>query len=487
MLAAILLIRSVSVPGTQLDVKLAPQVGAPYDAATLARDVRSLWSSGRFRDVQVLAVEDSDGADIVFRVTREPEYPLREIRMRPHAFGLQLSMPPGTLVTGPRAQEAAAAALRQLRERGYARAKVTASLEPAPGGKADVVLDIAPGEALRLQAVGDASLRAPRWYSTAAVEAHAARLRSHWVAQGYFDARVLTSEELGDKRAVVEFHVEAGRFYHPLDMRKLCRCLFQERRAAEREGVLDFDATVAESGEWKVERGRPYTVGRISFLGHPHYSDAAVRRHFLLDEGVPLDSWLLRQSVVRLNRAGMFEPLDERAVRVAANDLSGTADITVYLTERKRGTWSFSGPLPLAGSISARLPAWGAGVLEASTYTLGFNALAYSTILKLAANRRFLPVVSLERPFTPAGGWLSGFAYAPQMGARWMGLHYAGTQLEQRLGPALAGTRAPDLIVSMPRPGGDAAPLLCEAPKPRLRALRVSAGVALQVMRTLAN
>ena len=487
MLAALLLIRSVSVPGSQLAVNLATQVGAPYDAKTVARDVRTLWSTGRFRDVRVESVEDAGGADIVFRVTKEPEYPLREIRLRPHAFGLQLSLPPGTLVTGPRAHDLALAALRQLRERGYARARVTASVEPAAGGKADIALDIVPGEALRLKAIGDASLHAPRWYSRAAVDAHAARLRSHWVAKGNFDARVVTTEELGEKRAVVDFRVEPGRLYRALDMRPLCGCLFRERRAAEREGVLDFDASVDENGDWRVDRGRPYTVGRIQFCGHPHYSDAAIRRHFFLDEGVPLDSWLLRQSVVRLNRSGMFEPLDERAVHIATNDRTGTADITVYLIERKRGTWSFSGPLPLTGSVSARLPAWGAGILEASTYTLGFNALAYSTILKLAANRRFLPVFSLERPFTPGGGWFSGFAFAPQMGARWMGLHYAGTQLEQRLGPALAGTRAPDMTVAMPRPGGDAAPLLCDAPGPRLRALRMAAGVALQLVRTLTN
>ncbi len=267
MLAALLLIRSVSVPGSQLAVKLATQVGVPYDAKTVARDVRTLWSTGRFHDVRVEAVEDAGGADIVFRVTKEPEYPLRKIRLRPHAFGLQLSLPAGTLVTGPRAHDLALAALRQLRERGYARARVTASVEPAAGGKADIVLDIVPGEALRLKAVGDASLHAPRWYSRAAVDAHAARLRSHWVAQGYFDARVVTTEELGEKRAVVDFRVEPGRLYRPLDMRTLCGCLFRERRAAEREGVLDFDASVDENGDWRVDRGRPYTVGRILFCG----------------------------------------------------------------------------------------------------------------------------------------------------------------------------------------------------------------------------
>jgi hypothetical protein len=480
MLAAVLLIRSVSIPGTQLDVKLATQVGAPYDASAIARDVRTLWSIGRFRDVRVETVEDAGGADVIFRLTLEPQYPLREIRLRPRAFDVQLTMPAGTLVNQSRANQLAAIALDQLRQRGYARAKVTASLERAPGGKADVALDIVPGEALRLKAWGDASLRAPRWYSPPAVEAHAARLRSRWIASGYFDARVVTTTEVFEKRAVVGFRVEPGRFYQALDMHTICACLFEERRRAERAGVLDFDAAVQESGQWSVQRGRAFTVGRIRFVGHPHYSDAIIRRHFLLDEGAPLDSWLLRQSVVRLNRAGMFEPADERHVHIATDDRTGTADVTVALTERKRGAWSFSGPLPVTASVSTRLPRW-------STYKVSFNALAYSTILKLTANRRFLPVIAVERPFTPGGGWLSGFAFAPQLGPQWMALHYASSQLEGRLGPWLAGTRAPDLTISMPRPSGEPVGILCEAPKPRLRALRMGAGMSLGLVRTLTN
>ena len=475
-----MLIRSVSVPGTQLDVNLSTQVGAAYDAATVARDLRKLWSMGRFRDVRVEMQETDAGADVIFRVTREPEYPLREIRLRPHTFELQLSLPPGTLITQPRANELAALATRQLNERGYAHAKVSATLEPAPGGKADVALDIVPGEAVRLRAWGDTSLRAPRWYSPGAVGAHAARLRSRWIAAGYFDARVTTSEEVGEKSAAVGFHVEPGRYYRALKMPEVCGCLFRERRSAERAGVLDFQASVDEAGLWQVEKGRTYTVGRIRFAGQHHFSDADARRHFLLDEGVPLDSWKLRQSVVRLNRSGMFETLDERQVHIATDERTGSADITVNLTERKRGAWSLSGPLPLAASVSARVPWW-------SSYTLSFHALAYSTILKLATNRRFLPVLALERPFTPGGGWLSGFALAPQMGPQWMALHYAGAQLQGRLGPLLAGTRVPDLTVTMNRPSGEAVGILCEAPKPRLRAVRLGAGMALGLVRTLTN
>jgi len=197
-----------------------------------------------------------------------------------------------------------------------------------------------------------------------------------------------------------------------------------------------------------------------------------------------MDSWLLRQSVVRLNQSGMFEPVDEHQVHIATNATTGIADVTVNLRERKRGSWSFSGPLPLSGSVSMRLPAWGSGIAELSTYALTFNALAYSTILKAATNRTFQPVLSLDRPFTPGAGWLSGFSLSPQLSPQIMAINYIANQIYYRLGPKLAGTRAPDLTVSLQRPNGDV-PILCEAPKPRLHGLRMGAGIALQFVRTL--
>ena len=65
MLAAALLIRSVSFAGVEPDVKLATHVGAPYDAVSISRDVRTLWSIGRFRDVRVETALDDNGADVV--------------------------------------------------------------------------------------------------------------------------------------------------------------------------------------------------------------------------------------------------------------------------------------------------------------------------------------------------------------------------------------------------------------------------------------
>ena len=185
-----------------------------------------------------------------------------------------------------------------------------------------------------------------------------------------------------------------------------------------------------------------------------------------MDEGAALDLFLLRQSAVRLNQAALFEPLDEHQVHVATDDKTGTADVKIYLTERKRHAWSFSGPLPLTASITGRVIA---------TYGLSFHLLAFSTILKLATNKRLLPVLSVDRAFTPGEGWRSGLSFAPQLGWRGTVYGYASTQLQQRLLPLLAGTRAPDLAIAE----GDRT-LLCKYPKPRFAVVRTGASVALR-------
>jgi hypothetical protein len=517
------LVRSVSVPGTNLQVNLATQVGAPYDADAIARDVRYLWSLGRFEDIRVETVEREEGIDVRFVVVIEPRYSLHEIRIEPNTFGVELSLPEGTLLTRRQALELALQAQRQLNERGYRKAKVTYAMAPAGRGQYDLKLTVETGIATHIkdvQLIGPCitsslkpapapeppcspakglsqPLRAIRRSNTPeALDDALARLRSVYIQKGYFDAVLKAGESpLTGKDISLRIEVEAGLQQTPPGA---CTALFAERRETERQGILDFPVTLAVPAMIvKAAPGKAYTVGRINFIGHPHYTDAAVRRSFLLDEGVPLDQYLLRKSIARLNRTNLFQPIDERQVSVRTNQETGVADVTVHLMERKRGEWSLGGPVgpmslagPLRGSISSRLPPWGRGLLELSTYTLSLNVFAFSRsflpILSVASNKRLFGVVALERPFMPGAGWLSGFAIAPQIRSKASVLSYASTQIHQRLQPLTAGDRGlvPEIQVAVNRPAGDAI-LFCEPPKPRFGALRTSTGFALHLLGAL--
>ena len=508
-LMASTLVRSVSVPGTNLQVNLATQVGAPYDADAIGRDVRYLWSLGRFEDIRVETAEDDGGIDVRFRVTIEPRYSLHEIRILPNTFGLEMSLPEGTLLTRRQALELALTAQHQLNDRGYRKAKVTCAMAPAGRSQYDLKLMVDTGMATHIKdvqltgslGVNRKELSQPvrairRSNSPEALDAALARMRSFYIERGYCNASVNASEipESG-KNAVMQIEVDAGRQQMPSSV---CTGLFAERRQIERQRILDFRVTLdVPAMTITAAPGQAYTVGRIDFIGHPHYTDAALRRNFLLDEGVPLDQYVLRKSIARLNRTNLFQPIDERQVSVRAHQPTGVADITVHLTERKRGAWSLSGPVgpmslagPLRGSVSSRLPPWGRGLIELSTYTLSFNVFAFSRsflpILSVASNRRLLGVVALERPFMPGAGWLSGFAIAPQIRWKASALSYASTQIHQRLQPLIAGDRGlvPEIQVTVNRPAGDAI-LFCQPPKPRLGAVRTSAGFALHLLGAL--
>src|SRR5262245_61697342 len=109
------IVESVSIRGTDLRVKLATQVGAELDARAIATDVRRLWETGRFDDIQV----ETTGTAVVFRVIEAPPLRLRKILIEPSSFGLQPKVPEGALLSRFRAHEIALEAQKQLEARGY--------------------------------------------------------------------------------------------------------------------------------------------------------------------------------------------------------------------------------------------------------------------------------------------------------------------------------------------------------------------------------
>ena len=96
-----------------------------------------------------------------------------------------------------------------------------------------------------------------------------------------------------------------------------------------------------------------------------------------------------------------------------------------------------SGPLipgigSLQASIGSRLPPWGRGVLDASTYVVRLNLLGFVLPIAKAA-----PLV-LERPVVAGQEWLSGFAVPSDLSPRAMLMHYGRTHLARGVE---AGTR----------------------------------------------
>ena len=379
-------VKSVTVAGTRFPVTLATQAGHPFDTRVVESDVQKLWATRRFDDIQV---ESTDGA-IVFRVREARQMQLREIHIEPNNFGLHPKIAAGTPINVLRAHEIAMEAQKHLNAEGYLHARVDATFVPVAPGKVDLRLTVHAGQPVDLKSVefqGDpglrvrelrSALRAARirrvfptipgiwagWplfpaYYEPALDADLARLRSLYLSRGYRDANVrLGNVEIIGKSAKLDILVQSGPRYANSGTANLCSCLIAARRDAERRGILDFSATLDAALTAHVAEGPPYHVGRIEFTGNHLFSDSAVRRNMLLDEGAPLDRMLIRKSIARINHTGWFDPIGESAIAIQTDPAMRLADVTLRLTERQHRAWSISGPvgpLSIAGPLQASL------------------------------------------------------------------------------------------------------------------------------------
>jgi Surface antigen variable number repeat len=382
--------------------------------------------------------------------------------------------------------------------------------------------------------------RRPR-YDARALDADLARLRSFYLSNGYFDAQVGIGDVTFDGReATITLHVQSGpqsRVRHvkieglsnergkiiadpkgdfPVD--HLCKSLLDAKRVAEAQGRLDFAAefevseangaapTGSESN-WvdvtaRVRAGSPYVVGRISFSGNYRVNESTLRRAMVLQERALFDVGKLRHSLVRLNRSGLLEAITADDVEIQRNPAGLTADLTISLRERPRGHWSLSGPLvatrlteSLQATISSRLPPWGRGVFEASTYYVTFSLIGLPNplvrLLPFAPRPRLSPLLVLERPYLPGQAVFSGFALSPRRPARTMLTSYAVTHLRRGARRVLGSdTSVPSTLLvpvqtshaSVDSARSSVGFLICEPPEARLRWLRLGGAYAADLM-----
>jgi hypothetical protein len=371
-------------------------------------------------------------------------------------------------------------------------------------------------------------------YESSAVAADLARLRSFYISHGYFDARVeVGSLTVEGREAILTLTVESGPKYSTRQVEidgidrevvqpvvgvsgefrgaSLCTCLLDARRIAEARGHIDFAAEIDVSpadgaaasegiGKWvdvtvRVRRGSEYTIGRINFSGHRQISDSTLRRAMALQERAVFDVGQLRASLAALNSSGLLEPLTLRDVEINRNPDTLTADLKIGVRERPGRLWSLSGPIApaafatsLQARISARLPPWGRGVFEASTYYVTFSLTGiFNPLARLLpiAVRPGRPLLALGRPYLPGQGLFSGFEFSPQLSASSLLSSYGLIHLTQ---VRLIGEQPDDSGLLVPILGPHRSGvgrrreeerfLICEPPPPRHHWLRRVAAIA---------
>ena len=537
-------IRMLQISGTRRPIELSSRAGEPFDPLLVERDVRHLWATGWFDDINVESAESGDGIRLTFKVVERPRVYLRKVTFEPPAERRPVTLEPGRRVDSVVAARVADELRRQLVEEGYAKARVSPELVPAGVHRADLRLRVERGPVYEVREVrfeGRLGLKpeelrhalkasrartiipnlGPLWggwrllavFSRQRLDADVERLRSLYFSRGYFDARLeIARVDVADGKATVTIEADSGPRYRVgqievaggrpqgdispkpdggLPAQTLCDCLFAARRASERRGELGFAArlrlerspaatpNVPEETEptesaltqpaapepWvtlkaRIETGPVYRVGRIEFRGNHAVSDSTFRRAMVLREGDLFDQGKLRRRLARLNQLGLVQPLVESDIELELERDANRANLMIPLKENPRGRWAFSGPLgpvsalgPLAFTIASRLPGVGRGPFEFSTYNAEFSLFAWPqfvTLWPLAQKTRWLPFLSLQRPYLPGQGWQSGFILAPQWGWKGTAADYAYTHLLMGARNAFDADSAPGPGFSVP-------------------------------------
>ena len=565
------IVSSVEVPGGPQAPSLQTKAGEELDPSKLSDDVKTLWRTGRFSDIRAETEEDGEMVRVIFLAQPNRGLRLRKIEMKPTIPGIEIQLKPGSEITAMDAHDVGEGIRKRLESSGYPFAKVNTELAPVGSGQADlrVVIDQGrrgdvAGVSLTgdLGAPGEDPRKALHWttgtrilppvpgiwngwrlrsaYTDSRVQYDLTNLRSFYYARGYFDADIKAEPvDVSAGNPSLNFAIHSGPRYaiHSIQFsgvdgirsiqpapgggfpeREICNALLEERRSAERAGILDFTSQIevhdlSENGiaagktadlTVSTTRGTPYRIGRIEFRGNRSFSDATVRRAFVLDEGDLLDQQLLRKSLARLNNTGLFEPLSETNVVINTPPGSDHADIFLKLQERKRRQWTLSGPvgpMSIGGSlyfkIGTRLPPWGWRLIELSTFTVSMNFMlipkSVATFLPGFPSSGFLAAATLQRPLLPGQPIFSGFSIAPQLGWQGMLLGYGFSRARWMAGGWFSSPSVtpplPVAIVHATEEGViDATPtgtLYCEPPKPRYAWARKAGGLATGLMFSL--
>jgi len=288
-------IRVLQIAGTRRPIELSTRAGEPFDPLRVERDVRRLWATGWFDDINVESSDFGDGIQLTFNVVERHRLYLRKVTFEPPAERRVVALEPGARVDAVMAARVADELRRQLVEEGYTKARASPELIPVGLHRADLRLRLERGPVYEVREVrfeGRLGLRsevlrralratqartiiprlAPLWggwrllavFSRQRLDEDVDRLRSLYFSRGYFDARVkIALIDVEDGKARVTIEVDSGPRYRvgqievadgrslreiapkpdgDLPAQALCECLFAARRASERRGELGFAA-----------------------------------------------------------------------------------------------------------------------------------------------------------------------------------------------------------------------------------------------------
>ncbi len=400
------IIKSIEIVGnetisdTSILNRMKSRVGEVYNPAYVSQDIKSLFATGFFSDVEIDPVEVDGGVKLVVKVKERTA--IRKIIVRgnkriPRKKILeQILLKPGEFFDERKLKDSITAIEELYRAKGYNDVKVTYELLPLPGRKeSDLVIKInegtrerivkivvkgahafKPGHIIKLLETKKASLWNSGAVSEERLKEDMERIRDFYISHGYLDVEVnydlLPARRPGDK--ILEIFIKEGRQYvvssidvvgntkigkeellskvktkvgEPFDPYKTERDASRIQDRYFEDGyiytkVIPLPSVDPSRGTvdltFEVKEGSVVYVRRIVIKGNVKTKDKVIRRELRIYPGDVFNGAKLRRSLQRLMNLGYFEKVD---YDIKDTDDPQKKDLIVRVKEKETGEFSF--------------------------------------------------------------------------------------------------------------------------------------------------
>ncbi|MBI3098270.1 MAG: outer membrane protein assembly factor BamA [Planctomycetes bacterium] len=382
--------------------RLQTREGQPFNTDTFQADVRRLYATGLFSNIEWEPPTETNGFTLILRLTETQRVAAVEYanvkNIREKKLNERLRLKVGEPVSEYLMKLDADMIVDEYKNEGFAFAAATPEVVKGDRG-ATVRFVVREGPKVKIrevsftghtafdegdledvcQKIQEPSLFASHVYKEEDLADDVERLKMYYRAHGWLDARTVVESVTftPDKEKVdVVFHVDEGQRYmvqfvtitgntvytaeeiqkdfrtkpgqaydggHLDNDMEVIRSMYGEKAYVEAQVDLktQFTQTPGEIAlEFTVNEGKPITVEKITVVGNTKTQDKVVRRELKVYPGEELNSRKLRQSFDRLQALGYFSNVN---VRTETGSQPDTRNLTLEVEETTTGALRFGG------------------------------------------------------------------------------------------------------------------------------------------------
>jgi len=382
--------------------KIQTQEERPFSPIIANEDVKRLYQTGFFEDVQVRVLEVIGGVEVVFTVSEKALYHRVEwegVRvLKPKKLQELIPLKTGEFLDERKLTQGLQAIREEYERRGYPNvmAEYTIRTDPATG-EAVVYLLVDEGQRVKIRRIEVANnqafpdrrvrkvMQTKRWhwfrsgkYQRTVLAEDVERVAAFYRGQGYQDAAVSATTDLdtSGRRMAITMTVEEGPLYRVEQVQLVGNVLFPEQEIRKAltmgtgapysleglqtdtralqgfyfdRGYIFADVTPEPAVDpqthqvvlaYRITENELGYIERVDIRGNLRTKDVVIRRELRVRPGEPLLGTKLKRSRERLMNLGFFEEVD---FATEEGSTPAQKDLVVNVKEQKTGQFSFGG------------------------------------------------------------------------------------------------------------------------------------------------